>query len=187
MHIIENAEFYATPDMFLTGTVNNADVVLPVTAVLETNGTAVSLDGRLLRTKKVVQSPVNSKSNLEIAHILGDYFRKKIDKDAENVFKQIAVSLGYNADDYESTEEVYRVKDKIFNKTEYTYTEPVQTERIVYVNPRHHEGVLTKIIFAHEEENYPNFPEIEKYISPGYVRSGNISDNLAKGVKLIPR
>ena len=105
----------------------------------------------------------------------------------ENVFKQIALSLGFNADDYESTEEVYRVKDKIFNKTEYTYTEPVQTERIVYVNPRHHEGVLTKIIFAHEEENYPNFPEIEKYISPGYVRSGNISDNLAKGVKLIPR
>lgn len=187
MHLIENAEFYATPDMFLTGTVNNADVVLPVTAVLETNGTAVSLDGRLLRTKKVVHSPVNSKSNLEIAHILGDYFRKKIDKDAENVFKQIAESLGYHADDYEDTEEVYRAKDKIFNKTEYTYTEPVQTERIVYVNPRHHEGVLTKMIFTYEEENYPNFPEIEKYISPGYARSGNISDNLAKGVKLIPR
>lgn len=187
MHLIENAEFYATPDMFLTGTVNKADVVLPVMSVLETNGTAVSLDGRLLRTKRVVQSPVNSKSNLEIAHILGDYFRKKIDKDAENVFKQIAVSLGFNADDYESTEEVYRVKDKIFNKTEYSYTEPEYREHVVYVNPRHHEGVLTKIIFAHEEENYPNFPEIEKYISPGYIRSGNMLDNIAKGVKLIPR
>ena len=47
-------------------------------------------------------------------------YKKHIkDKDAENVFKQIAVSLGFNADDYESTEEVYRVKDKIFNKTEY--------------------------------------------------------------------
>lgn len=187
MHLIENAEFYATPDMFLTGTVNNADVVLPVMSVLETNGTAVSLDGRLLHTKKVVQSPVNCKSNLEIAHILGDYFRKKIDKDAENVFKQIALSLGFNADDYESTEKVYRVKEKIFNKTEYSYIEPEHIERIVYVNPRHHEGVLTKIIFASEEENYPNFPEIEKYISPGYARSGSILDNIAKGVKLIPR
>ena len=187
MHLIENAEFYATPDMFLTGTVNNADVVLPVMSVLETNGTAVSMDGRLLRTKKVVQSPVNCKSNLEIAHILGDYFRKKIDKDAENVFKQIALGLGFNADDYESTEEVYRIKEKIFNKTEYSYIEPENMESIVYVNPRHHEGVLTKIIFASEEENYPNFPEIETYISPGYARSGNILDNIAKGVKLIPR
>lgn len=187
MHLIENAEFYATPDMFLTGTVNNADVVLPVMSVLETNGTAVSLDGRLLHTKKVVQSPVNCKSNLEIAHILGDYFRKKIDKDAGNVFKQIALRLGFNADDYESTEEAYRIKEKIFNKTEYSYIEPEYIERIVYVNPRHHEGVLTKIIFANEEENYPNFPEIEKYISPGYARLGSMLDNIAKGVKLIPR
>lgn len=187
MHLIENAEFYATPDMFLTGTVNNADVVLPVKSVLETDGTAVSMDGRLLRMKMVVQSPVNSKSNLEIAHILGDYFRKKIDKDAANVFKQIALNLGFNQDDYEGTEEVYRVKEKIFNKTEYLYKEPEHKECIVYVNPRHHEGVLTKMIFTQEDENYPNFPEIEKQISPGYTRHGNILDNIAKGVKLVPR
>ena len=186
MQLIENAEFYAALDMFLTGIVKNADVVLPVRSVLETDGTAVSIDGRLLRMKKVVQSPINSKSNLEIAHILGDYFRKKIDKDAENVFKQIAVSLGFNVDDYKSAEELYRVKEKIFNKTEYIYTKPDIAESIVYVNPRHHEGVLTKMIFA-SEENYPNFPEIEKYISPGYIRSGNMLDNIAKGVKLIPR
>lgn len=186
MQLIENAEFYAALDMFLTGIVKNADVVLPVRSVLETDGTAVSIDGRLLRMKKVVQSPINSKSNLEIAHILGDYFRKKIDKDAENVFKQIAVSLGFNVDDYKSSEELYRVKEKIFNKTEYIYTKPDIAESIVYVNPRHHEGVLTKMIFA-SEENHPNFPEIEKYISPGYIRSGNMLDNIAKGVKLIPR
>ena len=29
--------------------------------------------------------------------------------------------------------------------------------------------------------------EIEKHISPGFVRSHNIEDNIAKGVKLIPR
>lgn len=187
LHLIENAEFYATPDMFLTGTVNSADVVIPVKSVLETNGTAVSMEGRLLRTTQVVQSPASSKSNLEIAHILGDYFRKKIDKEPENVFKQIAGQLGFNPDDYNSAEEEYRVKDKIFNKTEYSYTEPEHTECTVYVNPRHHEGVLTKIIFANEEKNYPNFPEIEKYIYPGYVRHGNIVYNIAKGVKLIPR
>ena len=187
MHLIENAEFYAAPDIFLTGTVNSADVVLPVKSVLETNGTAVGMDGRLLRMKMVVQSPANSKSNLEIAHILGDYFRKKIDKDAANIFKQIALSLGFNADDYEGTEEVYRAKEKIFNKTEYLYKEPEHKECIVYVNPRHHEGVLTKMIFTQEDENYPNFPEIEKQISPGYIRHGNILDNIAKGVKLIPR
>ena len=39
-----------------------------------------------------------------------------IDKDAENVFKQIALNLGFNVEDYENTEEVYRVKKETFNK-----------------------------------------------------------------------
>ena len=38
------SEFYAALDMFLTGIVKNADVVLPVRSVLETDGTAVSIE-----------------------------------------------------------------------------------------------------------------------------------------------
>lgn len=187
LHIIENANFYATPDLFLTGVVNNADVLLPVQPVIETEGTAISMDGRLLHINRVVQSPLNSKSNLEIAHILGDYFRKKIDKDDKLVFSQIASNLGYNIENYDSTEDVYRKKEKKFNKTDYAYSTPEYSGQMIYVNPRHHEGVLTKIAFAHEEENYSVFPKIEKSISPGYVRCHTVEDNIAKGIKLIPR
>lgn len=187
MHIIEKAKFYGTPDMFLTGTVNKADVVLPVKSVLETEGTFIGIDGRLLKINQVVESPVNCKSNLETAHILGEYFRKKIDTDIKSVFQKIAEKIGYKAEDYESAEPVYRVKEKIFNKTDFTYKDIEHTERIIYVNPRHHEGVLTKIINTCGADDFPIFPEIEKHISPGFVRSHNIEDNIAKGVKLIPR
>lgn len=187
LNIIEKAEFYATPDMFLTGSVNNADVVLPVRAVLETDGTTISLDGRLMHMNKVVQAPISSKSNLEIAGMLGDYFRKKIETNIHKVFDELASSIGFSKEDYNKEDVVYGKKEKTFNKTNYTYKEHEHKECTVYVNPRHHEGVLTKIIYAYPEDKYPVFPEIEKDIEPGYKRFSNMEDNIAKGVKLIPR
>ena len=187
LNIIEKAEFYATPDMFLTGSVNNADVVLPVRAVLETDGTTISLDGRLMHMNKVVQAPISSKSNLEIAGMLGDYFRKKIETDIHKVFDELASRIGFSKEDYNKEDVVYGKKEKTFNKTNYTYKEHEHKECTVYVNPRHHEGVLTKIIYAYPEDKYPVFPEIEKDIEPGYKRFSNMEDNIAKGVKLIPR
>lgn len=187
LKVIEKAEFYATPDMFITGSINNANVVLPVKAVLETEGTTISMDGRLQHMNKVVQSPVGSKSNIEIAHILGDYFRKKINENVQEIFENIAEDLGYSKEDYSREDSVYSIKEKTFNKTVYIYKEKEHKEKIVYVNPRHHEGVMTKIIYADPDEKYPAFPEIEKQIVPGFARSNNFEDNIAKGVKLIPR
>lgn len=186
LKIIEQADFYATPDMFLTGSVNNADVVLPVKSVLEIDGTTISLDGRLMHINKVVQGPVNAKSNLEIASIIGDYCRKKIETDVKKVYDNIAEKIGFQVEDYEK-EEVYGKKEKTFNKTDYEYTSCSNEECTVYVNPRHHEGVLTKIIYAYPEDNYKVFPEVEQNITPGYKRFNSDENNLAKGVKLIPR
>lgn len=186
LKIIEQADFYATPDMFLTGSVNNADVVLPVKSVLEIDGTTISLDGRLTHINKVVQGPVNAKSNLEIASIIGDYCRKKIETDVKKVYDNIAEKIGFQVEDYEK-EEVYGKKEKTFNKTDYEYTSCSNEECTVYVNPRHHEGVLTKIIYAYPEDNYKVFPEVEQNITPGYKRFNSDENNLAKGVKLIPR
>lgn len=186
LKIIEQADFYATPDMFITGSVNNADVVLPVKSVLEIDGTTLSLEGRLMHINKVVQGPVNTKSNLEIAGIMGDYFRKKIQTDVRKIYDEISEQLGFEKEDFEK-DEVYSKKEKTFNKTSYTYTPYEHKECVVYVNPRHHEGVLTKIIYAYPEDKYPAFPEVEKSISPGYRRFNNIEDNMAKGVKLVPR
>lgn len=186
LKIIEQADFYATPDMFLTGSVNNADVVLPVKSVLEIDGTTISLDGRLMHINKVVQGPVNAKSNLEIASIIGDYCRKKIETDVKKVYDNIAEKIGFQVEDYEK-EEVYGKKEKTFNKTDYEYTSCSNEECTVYVNPRHHEGVLTKIIYAYPEDNYKVFPEVEQNITPGYKRFNSDENSLAKGVKLIPR
>ena len=102
------------------------------------------------------------------------------------MYDNIAEKIGFQVEDYEK-EEVYGKKEKTFNKTDYEYTSCSNEECTVYVNPRHHEGVLTKIIYAYPEDNYKVFPEVEQNITPGYKRFNSDENSLAKGVKLIPR
>lgn len=185
LKLIDNADFYCSPEIFITGTVERADVVLPVKSVLETTGTAVSLDGKLLRMKKIVNSPSLIKSNLEIAANLGDFFRKKIESSSERIFKANAELFGFTPDDLEKEDEVYRKKSNKFEKTEYTYREHSTQEREIYVNSRHYEGVLTKMAYSFNNEHI--YPEEEKFIEPGCYRSAKMEDNIAKGIRLIPR
>lgn len=186
--IINEAEFYATPDLFLTGSVCNADVVMPVKSSLECDGTYITLDGRLNVKEKIVEAPAGTKSNSEIAEAIAFMFRKKADSNHKSVFSRHAVDFGFNPEDIDSSVDVYRKKEEIFNPTEYTYKEPKREVKTVYVNPRHHEGALTRILETAEEDlNLPLFPNVEVVIKPGVARSNNLSENIAKGVNLVPR
>lgn len=185
LKIIKEAEFVCTPEIFVTGIAEQANVVLPVKSVLETEGTALSLDGQLLHFKKIVNAPSLLRSNLEIVSVLGDFFRKKIDNNSESIFKTHAEEMGFKKDDWERDEEVYKENSKLFNKTEYVYSDHSTEERDIYVNSRHHEGVLTKMAYSFNSDNI--YPEKEELIEPGCCRSANMEDNIAKGIRLIPR
>lgn len=187
-NIIKNAEFYATPDLFVTGSVCNADVVMPVKSSLEGDGSYITLDGRLNIIDKVVEAPAGTKSNSEIAEAIAFIFRKKADPNHRSVFARHALDFGFKPEDINSKTDVYRQKEEVFNKTEYEYIEPKREVKTVYVNPRHHEGALTRILETPMEDlNLPLFPNVEVIIKPGATRSGNFFENIAKGVNLVPR
>ena len=186
--VIKEAEFYATPDLFITGAVKEADVVVPVQASLEGSGTYISIDGRLDKINRVVQAPVGTKSNSQIAHDLAVFFRKKADPDHRSVFLRHAEDFGFNGTDLDSPVPVYRKKEQTFKPTLFTYVEPEKKAKTVYVNPRHHEGALTRILEQEQAElGEALFPHVENVIKPGASRSLVDSENIAKGVRLVPR
>ncbi len=186
--IIKNAEFYATPDLFITGSVENANLILPVQASIEGDGSYITIDGRLNVIKKVVDAPAGTKSNSEIAQAIAYLFRKKIDADHISVFKRHAEDFGFLPDDLEKTTDIYRRKEEIFNKTDYEYKQTEKVNKTVYVNPRHHEGALTRILETPQEDlNLPLFPDVEVIIKPGVQRFSIYAENIAKGINLVPR
>lgn len=186
--VIREAEFYATPDLFITGIVKEADVIMPVQASLEGEGTYITLDGRLNRIKRVVEPPAGTKSNSQIAEQLAMLFRKRADPDHRSVFLRHAEDFGFKPEDLDCKGEVFRKKERLFNPTEYKYEPPEKKNKVVYVNPRHHEGALTRILEADPEDlGLPLFPDVEVVIKPGVCRSGIDAENIAKGVVLVPR
>ena len=186
--VIDEAEFYATPDLFVTGTVKKADVVMPVQASLEGSGTYISIDGRLDIINRVVEPPAGTRSNSQIAHELAVCFRKKADSNHRSVFLRHAHDFGFEPEDIDSKTDVFRKKRQTFNPTAYEYQEPERRLKTVYVNPRHHEGALTRILEQEQEElGEALFPHVENVIKPGASRSLIDSENIAKGVRLVPR
>ncbi len=62
----EKLDFLVVQDIFLTETAQLADVVLPATAFAEKNGTTVSSDRRILRTRKAVLPPGEARQDWQI-------------------------------------------------------------------------------------------------------------------------
>ncbi len=185
--VINGAEFYVTPEIFITGMVEKADVVLPVQALLEVDGTYTSLDGMLQNLVRVSNPLVNIKSNAEVASLLASEFKKKLQADNYSIFMDYASTMGFSADDIDKKGEVYRKSEQTFNTTDYTYEKPDYKRKTVYVNPRHHEGVLTMIESSSIEDTTPPLPNIEVIVKPGKERSNIDAENIAKGISLVPK
>ncbi len=187
-NVIDNAEFYVTPEIFVTGIVEKADVVLPSQALLEIEGTYTSIDGRLLKLVRVSSPQVNIKSNIEVASLIAEAFKKKLSADNYEIFAKNAEDMGYNSDDINSDEAVYRKSELTFNKTNYEYVKPdTDKHKTVYVSARHHEGVLTMIESIDLEDTTPTLPNVEVIVKPGKERSSIDSENIAKGISLVPK
>lgn len=184
--IIKNAKFYAATDLFARGMPEKANVILPARANLEINGTTISLDGKLLRLKKIINAPAGVKSNSEIAGIIGELFRKKIDSGEETAFKNNAAVFSLKASDWESETPVYCIRqEKSFKATPYSYGKTDKPEKTVYINPRRTEKTLIKILES--EESPQGLTETEKQGAHYGASRNAINKNTAKGVRLITR
>jgi formate dehydrogenase alpha subunit len=88
----ENLDFLVVQDIFLTETAALADVVLPATAFAEKNGTTVSSDRRVLRTRKALDPPGEARQDWRIVCAIADRIGVTLGnwKNESEIFDEIA-------------------------------------------------------------------------------------------------
>ncbi len=72
--ILENLDFLAVQDLFMTETAEYADVVLPATSFVESNGTFTSSTRRVQLVKKAMEPKGNAKQDWQIVQELSKRF-----------------------------------------------------------------------------------------------------------------
>ena len=72
--VLENLDFLAVQDIFLTDTAEHADVVLPATASLESNGTYTASTRHVQLVKRAIDPIGNAKSDWRITQELAERF-----------------------------------------------------------------------------------------------------------------
>ncbi|MEI6347837.1 MAG: formate dehydrogenase subunit alpha [Bacteroidota bacterium] len=106
---LKSIEFLVVQDIFETETSQYADVILPAASLFEKDGTVVNSDRRVLRLRKVINSPGEAREDWMITYEiskkmgvnLGDY------TSASDIFKEIALAapivsgISYQRIDYE--------------------------------------------------------------------------------------
>jgi formate dehydrogenase major subunit len=101
---LDDLEFIAVQDIFMTETAEIADVVLPATSWAERGGTVTNTDRRVQRMRGATRVPGNTKHDLEILGELGDrlFGEGFAFDDEEEVFEELReVCPIYHGMDYE--------------------------------------------------------------------------------------
>lgn len=93
---LENAEFLIVQATYHSALTAKADVVLPVTGWLEQEGHYISLDGRLQKASKSLQSPVDVKSNLEVFEKIAEKLEFSLDSEWKSALseKSAVIAIG---------------------------------------------------------------------------------------------
>ncbi len=88
----DKLDFIVVQDIFMTETAAIADVVLPATSFAEKNGTTVSSDRRVLRTRVAMNPPGNARNDWEIILDIADYMKVDIGKysNESEIFDEMA-------------------------------------------------------------------------------------------------
>lgn len=94
LHTIEalnNLDFLVVQDIFETETTAYADVILPAASLFEKNGTIVNSDRRVLRLRKVIDSPGEAKPDWEIIMNIANKMGISLGKynNSEEIFEEI--------------------------------------------------------------------------------------------------
>jgi formate dehydrogenase alpha subunit len=130
----EKLDFLVVQDIFMTETALMADIVLPAAAFAEKNGTTVSSDRRVLRTRKAINPPGEAKQDWEIIMAIAKKMKVNIGnfENESEIFDEIAkvapIMTGINHQRLENEElqwPCYSIKDK---GTPTLYLEKFNTE-----------------------------------------------------------
>ena len=103
---LNNVEFLAVSDLYLTETAQMADVVFPACSFLEKDGSFTSIERRVQRVRKVLDPLGESKSDLDIIADLAGALGSEMSHDPAAVMSEIAARVPlYKGISYEKLDE----------------------------------------------------------------------------------
>ncbi|WP_138751274.1 assimilatory nitrate reductase catalytic subunit NasC [Paenibacillus sinopodophylli] len=100
---LKNLDFLVVADMFVSETALMADVVLPVTAYLENDGTLTNLEGRVLLRESKLETPGDTRHDWQILCQIAERLGKKRFfpfESAEQIFEELRLASKGGLADY---------------------------------------------------------------------------------------
>jgi len=108
MESLDNVDFLAVADLYLTETAQRADVVFPACSFLEKDGTFTNIEGRVQRVRKVFEPVGQSKTDLEIVAGISSALGRPLETDPRIVMTEIAANVpGYERVSYGALDEAW--------------------------------------------------------------------------------
>lgn len=194
---INKVDYFVSADLFLNDFNKNAFAILPVLAHLESEGTYITVDGRVIKYVKVIEPEVDAKSDVEIAYLLG--FSKGINLESyskavwDNCIKG---NFGYPDINYDEVNGlVYKNKTYRIKNTDYKYIEEPKGTKEVFVNAKYHNNHLSTkaAIEKKSDDTYRKYYfDVDRSVLVGENAKCDrnlcsLSKGIAKGIVLVPK
>jgi NADH dehydrogenase/NADH:ubiquinone oxidoreductase subunit G len=145
----KNLELLVSLSMFKDSLSKGAHYIFPVQSYLETDGSFVTLDNRLIKASKVVEPPINT---YKISDIISKFASssskfvgvKSLDSAKEIFDNYISGKYGFSEIKYSEIDGyIHLPVTYSYNKTDFKYKEFSKGTVEIYVNERHQSGILT--------------------------------------------
>ena len=182
---INKIEFKIALDMFNNKFNDLADIIIPVKSIYEKSDTYVSLDGTIIRTKKLISSSDKLIDEAtffnKLSHFMG-IGTTEID-DLYKIFNNINDSIFIeNIENENKKVELIKSNRMQLNECEYKYKLTESQNKNVYINQRYNNGLTTHFSFMTFEDN--DFKKT--YLPPTYENEENLKSrySFAKGIRI---
>lgn len=183
-------------DIYENEFTKNAKYFIPVTTTLESEGSYITLDGRLIKTTPVLERRGSSLTDVEVVSLLGEKIGIKIPSKSGEFFDGfISGKNGIPAIKFAEIDGCVRISSEFkFDPTNFSYLEAAKGTKEVYVNAKYHNGILTTFAAVKCEDEYCKRdyyfePNMQIISGPDACFNGScsINTNIAKGIVLIPK
>jgi anaerobic selenocysteine-containing dehydrogenase len=180
---VKNVQYKLSLDIFNNKFNNLADVVIPVKSAYEKNESYVSLDGKIIKTKKLVNDNNNLITEVAFFNRLLNCENMSAVADLNKIFNNIDDSIIFEQFENNDNSVNYIISNNMqLNKCEYKYKLVEVPGKDVYINQRYHNGLTTEYAYRTFEDS-----DFEKtYFAPDYEDEEKIIQRtlFAKGITI---
>lgn len=193
---LDNADLKVESALFPTNITPKTSFFVPSSSYLEQDASFLTIDGRIIKTSSVIEAPKGCLSHGGFLSRLGSIFGIQVCNENSEIFDNY-LSGKYSYPELKFNEidgSLYKISGHLFGKTDFSFRKQPEGTVEVFVNERYHNGFLSsksaiEVTDGEVCRKYYFKPKNIILSGPGACFDGkcSITDNVAKGVVLIPK